>query len=77
MDFEYIDLIKPDIVVSELAERFMVEVPKDDLCIQQFSNERVEGYKKQRLEKEELASSAPAMIKRSPLLGSETYETHS
>jgi len=74
LDYEYIDLIKPDIVINELAERFMVEVPKDDLCIQEFSNNRVESYKQQRLEKEELASSAPAMIKRSPILPPARYE---
>jgi len=73
LDYEYIDLIKPDFVVSELAERFMIEVPVDDLCIQTFSNERINVYKNQSLEKEELASSAPAMIKRSPLLPKEIY----
>jgi len=74
LDYEYIDLIKPDIVINELAERFMVEVPKDDLCIQAFSNNRMEAYKKQRLEKEELASSAPAMIKSSPILPATEYD---
>lgn len=74
LDYEYIDLIKPDIVINELAERFMVDVPKDDLCIQAFSNSRVDAYKKQRLEKEELASSAPAMFKRSPILPPAKYE---
>lgn len=73
IDYEYIDLIKPDIVISELAERFMVEVPKDDLCIQTFSNSRLDNYKKQRMEKEELSSSAPAMLKRKPLLPAEEY----
>ncbi len=74
IDYEYIDLIKPDIVISELAERFMVAVPKDDLCIQTFSNSRLNSYKKQRMEKEELTSSAPAMLKRTPLLGVEEYD---
>lgn len=74
LDYEYIDLIEPDIVINELAERFMVEVPKDDLCIQAFSNNRLDAYKKQRLEKEELASSAPAMFKRSPILPPAKYD---
>lgn len=73
LDYEYIDLIKPDIVISEQAERFMVQVPKDDLCIQSFSNAKLEGYKNQRLEKEELASSAPAILKRTPLLPKASY----
>jgi len=73
LDYEYIDLIKPDIVLSEQAERFMVQVPKDDLCIQTFSNEKLQGYKNQRLDKEDLASSAPAIQKRTPLLPAASY----
>ena len=73
LDYEYIDLIKPDIVINEQAERFMVQVPQDDLCIQTFSNTRLTDYKNQRLEKEELASSAPAIVKRKPVLPAECY----
>jgi alginate O-acetyltransferase complex protein AlgJ len=73
LDYEYISLIQPDIVINELAERFMVEVPKDNLCVQAFSNDRVEGYKKQRLEKEEMSSSAPALFKQTVLLPEEQY----
>ena len=68
LDYEYIDFIKPDIVISEQAERFMVQVPVDDLCIQTFSNAKLQNYKDQRLEKEELASSVPAILKRKPIL---------
>jgi len=45
IDYEYVKLINPDIVVTELAERFMTRVPEDKLDIQSFAAERLADYK--------------------------------
>lgn len=73
LDYEYIDLINPDVVINEQAERFMVQVPEDNLCIQTFCNSRLNDYKNQRLENEETTSSAPAIVKRTPMLPADSY----
>lgn len=45
IDDEYVKQVKPDIVLTELAERFMVQLPTDDLDISSFAKERIEAYK--------------------------------
>ncbi len=44
IDWNYIDRVKPDIVVTELAERFMNYVPTDDLDLDVFPQERIAAY---------------------------------
>ena len=44
LDYEYIEDQQPDIVVSELAERFMTRVPVDDLELDAFVEERLSDY---------------------------------
>jgi len=44
LDYEYIERAKPDIVVSELAERFMTRVPVDDLNLSKFVAKRLADY---------------------------------
>ncbi len=44
IDYQYIEKVKPDIVITELAERFMTRVPGDDLCIETFAKERLASY---------------------------------
>ena len=44
IDYLYIEQVKPDIVITELAERFMTRVPIDDLCIETFAKERLASY---------------------------------
>ncbi len=44
LDFDYIEKVKPDIVVSELAERFMTKVPVDTLNIETFSAAKLSTY---------------------------------
>ena len=44
IDWDYVDAVKPDIVISELAERFMNYVPVDDLKLDAFALERVAAY---------------------------------
>jgi len=46
IDREYVALLRPDILVTELAERFMVSVPTDQLCIQTFSAERLAKFQR-------------------------------
>ena len=44
IDWDYVDRVKPDVVVTELAERFHTMVPTDDLRIDQFSRDRLDQY---------------------------------
>ena len=44
LDYDYIGQVKPDIVVSELAERFMTRVPVDTLDIKAFSASKLSSY---------------------------------
>lgn len=45
IDYEYVNFIQPDVVITELAERFMTRVPADKLDIQSFAAERLANYK--------------------------------
>ncbi len=45
VDYDYVEKVSPDIVITELAERFMTRVPIDDLCIGEFALSRIENYK--------------------------------
>lgn len=45
IDWGYVDEIRPDILVTELAERFMTYVPADDLDIQALARDRVERHR--------------------------------
>lgn len=44
IDDEYVRRVRPDIVISELAERFMTRVPTDDIDIDSLARERVEKH---------------------------------
>ncbi|NNM71099.1 alginate O-acetyltransferase AlgX-related protein [Enterovirga aerilata] len=41
VDWTLVDRIRPDIVVTEIAERFMAEVPADDFDLEAFVGERL------------------------------------
>ncbi len=45
IDYDYVQRIKPDYVVTELAERFMTRVPEDNLNIEEFALSRIQAYK--------------------------------
>lgn len=45
VDYEYVNMIRPDVVITELAERFMTRLPDDKLDIQSFAAERLADYK--------------------------------
>jgi len=45
IDYEYVNFIQPDVVISELAERFMTRIPDDKLDIQSFAAQRLANYK--------------------------------
>lgn len=45
LDYEYIEKVRPDYVISELAERFMTRVPEDQMRIDEFAKARVAEYK--------------------------------
>jgi len=45
IDYEYVNFIQPDVVITELAERFMTRIPTDKLDIQSFAAERLADYK--------------------------------
>lgn len=44
IDYDYLDKVKPDIVVTELAERFMTRIPEDQVRIDEFARSRVAAY---------------------------------
>lgn len=44
LDYDYIKREEPDIVVSELAERFMTRVPVDNLNLEEFCAQRISQY---------------------------------
>lgn len=44
LDFDYIDKEKPDIVVSQLAERFLPRVPTDVFNVTTFAQERLADF---------------------------------
>ncbi len=41
IDYKYVDRIKPDVVITELAERFMTRIPDDKFDVQGFAAERL------------------------------------
>jgi hypothetical protein len=41
LDYEYIDRVKPDIVISEIAERFMNRVPDDAFILSRYVEEKM------------------------------------
>ena len=45
IDDEYVRLVRPDIVVTELAERFMTRVPVDDLDVASVARSRVAAHR--------------------------------
>ena len=44
IDYAYLEKVKPDIVITEFAERFLMSCPNDQLNIVSFSNERLKNY---------------------------------
>ena len=75
IDYEYINMIQPDIVVSELAERFMTRLPTDKLDIQSFAGERLSVYKDKAINGDpEMGFTLPdSVILKQEVLPSETY----
>ena len=73
IDHAYVESIKPDVVISELAERFMVRVPKDNLDIQQFAAERLAEFKALPKNANATFNEKPDLIQEE-LFSKETYE---
>ncbi|MDO6460988.1 hypothetical protein Q4485_09795 [Granulosicoccaceae sp. 1_MG-2023] len=44
LDYGYIEKVQPDIVVSELAERFMTQLPRDERNNEHFARIRIKQY---------------------------------
>jgi alginate O-acetyltransferase complex protein AlgJ len=53
VDFRYIEEVRPDFVVTEIAERFVKVLPDDQLDIREFARQRYASLVKRR-------SSSPA-----------------
>lgn len=45
VDWTYISNVRPDIVITEMAERFVAVVPRDDLELDRFVAMRLESFK--------------------------------
>ncbi len=50
LDYKYIDLISPDIVISELAERFVTRLPTDTVDIDKFASDKLDSFLSHRSE---------------------------
>ena len=48
MDWSYVDQVKPDILITELAERFMTYVPTGDLDVDKLGAEKVATHRSER-----------------------------
>ncbi len=75
IDFEYVSMVQPDFVISELAERFMTRIPTDKLDIQSFSAERLAVYKHKAINGDpEMGFTIPkSVILKEEVLPSESY----
>jgi hypothetical protein len=47
IDWAHVDQVKPDILVTQLAERFMNYVPSDDLHLEAFVENRIKTYEEE------------------------------
>lgn len=71
IDHEYVRRVRPDIVITELAERFMTVVPKDDVDIDSLARDRIKAHSARSVESLEQRRS---FVKRTPVHESETRE---
>ncbi|WP_407522634.1 alginate O-acetyltransferase AlgX-related protein [Methylobacterium oryzisoli] len=45
IDWAYVEAVRPDLVLFEIAERFMARVPTDDFSIEAFAAERIRALR--------------------------------
>jgi len=89
IDHEYVRRIRPDIVITELAERFMTRIPVDDLDIVSLGRERVANHRASLAKGDKTSdktsdkggegaapSAGTSHIVRTPVLESECYDLH-
>lgn len=75
LDYEYIDFVKPDIVISESSESSMYKVPVDDLCIQEHSKLQLQRLKKKWAHQQEnITYVEEGSIKETKILDKEVYD---
>ena len=48
VDFRYVEEVKPDFVVTEIAERFVKVLPDDQLDLREFARQRYASLVKSR-----------------------------
>jgi len=75
IDYNYLERVKPDIVVTELAERFMTRIPEDKLDIKRFATGRLKAFQPD-VEIDETSSKfamPKSIIIEKPILPTETY----
>lgn len=78
IDYAYVNRVQPDVVITELAERFMTRVPEDKLDIQKFAADRLKAFKPETKESGHAMNfSLPeSVIVEDVLMPSETYHLH-
>jgi len=78
IDYKYVDRIQPDVVITELAERFMTRIPDDKFDVHEFAAERLKAFAPQ----DKLAQPAIKLVKQKSeinekvIMPSETYHLH-
>ncbi len=78
IDYKYVDKIKPDVVITELAERFMTRIPDDKFDVQAFAAERLAAFtpgKNSEQQSGKFARPSPA-INEQVIMPSEAYHLH-
>ena len=78
IDYRYVDRIKPDIVITELAERFMTRIPDDKFDVHAFAAERLAAFAPdtQSAEPSVKFATPKSVIHEHVIFPSETYYLH-
>jgi len=78
IDYKYVDRIKPDVVITELAERFMTRIPDDKFDVQEFAAQRLKAFPlyNKSVEQAKKFSAPKSVIHENVIMPSETYYLH-
>jgi len=78
IDHDYVDRVKPDVVITELAERFMTRVPDDKFDVQEFAADRLKAFTREANSSAQASKFAlsKSAVREAVILPSETYHLH-
>lgn len=78
IDFSYVDRVKPDVVITELAERFMTRIPDDKFDVHAFAAERLKAFSPDASSTQQAMNFAlpTSVINEQVVMPSENYHLH-